>query len=174
MKDTSIDKYVLKFTIRDAYYPEAQMSWQFPVSLLYTELFSECPKVRSKPGVSIDADNIDQLCFDLSEEYEIKYIEYIGFRFQFDDRLTAPSPTRRGNLILANPLTQLEAEQTLRLYSLDHPMDLICTSDRTLARIGIDTLPITDVVAASSHVRYTLSGDALQEIWLVSPSVYYQ
>ena len=151
------------FGIVTNYYPGVKVLWQFDVSLVYAEIFKSKPVHGPSGGVTIHASNVTGLCFDLAASGEIKYIECVGFKFQITDELISPKPTRQGNLVVKNPSFGCE---------LDQPMELDCTKDRTLLRIRLGTGPVTDVVAPSEHILYTLSGDDLLEIWFITPNVY--
>ncbi len=163
----------MQFTIYDKYYPESKVTWDITNAILYIELFTE----RSRPSVSvaIEADNITQLCFDLSANHEVMYLECVGFRFDPDDNLIAPSSDRQGNLVLSNPITRCGDEYQriddaiFATHYLNRNLELTSSKGSTLLRIGIDTKVITDVLAASPHLLYTLSEGALQEIWIVDP-----
>jgi hypothetical protein len=105
----------------------------------------------------------------LSASAEVKDIECVGFRFTPDERLIAPAPRRKGNLVLTSRPQRYGDLQGLvsSHYDPDHLLELTRTQDSTLLRI--DTQEITAVIAASPHLLYTLSDDVLQEIWIVNP-----
>ncbi len=161
----------MKVKIVENYYRENQAVWDSKNAILSTELFRE--RHPSGNYLAIEASNIAQLCFDLSSSYEIKSIEIIGAKFVTNENLVSPICSTRGNLVLTNYQQQgtwkEHEEYESKEYHLDHPVELTASVDNMLLHIGINTEPISQIVAASTNLFYALSKQALQGIWISNP-----
>lgn len=170
----------IKVKIGDNHYKECKAVLDSRNAILSIELFRE--RQPSGNYFAIEADNITQMCFDLSSSYEIKSIEVIGAKFEMIENLVLPTCSTHGNLVFdQNQNYQTQGTWTRhdeyeeydecesKEYRFDQPVEMTASTDSMLLRVCIGRLPITQIIAASANLFYGLSEDALQEIWINNP-----
>lgn len=167
----------MKVKLVNNYYEECKAVLDSRNAILSIDLFRE--RRPSGNYLAIEADNISQMCFDLSSSYEIKSIEVIGAKFEMIENLVLPTCSSRGNLVFyENQNYQTQGTWTRhneydeydecesKEHRLDQPVVMTASADGMLLRVSIGKLPITQIIAASANLFYALSGNSLQEIWI--------
>ena len=167
----------MKVKLVDNYYEECKAVLDSGNAILSMDLFGE--RRPSGNYLAIEADNITQMCFDLSSSYEIKSIEILGANFEMTENLVLPTCSTQGNLVFdQNQNYQIQGtwrrhdeydeydKYESKEYRFDHPVEMTASADSMLLRVGIGTLPTTQIIAASANLFYGLSENALQEIWI--------
>ena len=164
----------------DNYYEECKAVLDSRNAILSVDLFRE--RRPSGNYLAIEADNITQMCFDLSSSYEIKSIELLGAKFEVMGNLVLPTCFTHGNLVFyENQNYQTQGTWTrhneydeydeceAKEHRFDQPVEMTVSADGMLLRVGIGRLPITQIIAASANLFYALSESSLQEIWINNP-----
>jgi hypothetical protein len=170
----------IKVEVVDNYCKECKAGLDSENAILSVDLFRE--RRPSGNYLSFASGNTIQMIFDLSSSYEIKSIEVLGAKFVTIENLVLPKCSRQGNLVFyENQNYQIQGtwkryaeleeydEYKSKEYCFNPPVELTSSADKTILRIGIGTLPITQIIGASTNLFYALSENTLQEIWIKNP-----